>query len=76
MKDGKIDGDEVKKYIKYRTLDDMEGSKIDYSKLVYRSGNNECIDFTRFGSLSSVYWKLVTGKVVKLKLKEFKNEIV
>ena len=55
MKDGKIDGDEVKKYIKYRTLDDMEGSKIDYSKLVYRSGNNECIDFTRFGSLSSVY---------------------
>ena len=53
----------------------MEVSKIDYSELVYRSGNNECIDFTRFGLLSSVYWKLVNGNVVKLKLKEFKNEI-
>ena len=56
----------------------MEGSKIDYSKLIYRSGDNENFDFTRFGALSSAYLKLVNGyvdiNVVKLKLKEFKNE--
>ena len=57
----------------------MKGSKIDYSKLVYRSSDNEYFDFTRFGALSSAYLKLVNGNVginvVKLKLKEFKNEI-
>ena len=40
---------------------------------------NEYFDFTRFGALSSAYLKLVNGNVginvVKLKLKEFKNEI-
>ena len=77
MKDGRIDVDEAKKI--FKTLEDMEGSKIDYSKLVYRSGDNEYFDFTRFGALSSAYLKLVNGNVginvVKLKLKEFKNEI-
>ena len=36
---------------KYSKL--LEGSKIDYSKLVYRSGDNEYFDFARFGPLSS-----------------------
>ena len=57
----------------------MEGNKIDYSKLVYRSGDNEYSDFTKFGLLSSFYLKLVNGNigvnVVKLNINEFKNEI-
>ena len=48
------------------------------SQLVYRSSDNEYFDFTRFRPLSSVYLKLVNENisinVVKLKLKEFKNE--
>ena len=75
VKDGKINDYEAKKI--FKTLEDMEGSEIDYSKLVYRSDDNEYFDFTRFGPLSSVYLKLVNGNiginVVKLKLKEFKN---
>ena len=39
MKDGRIDNNEAKKI--FKILGDMEGSKIDYSKLVYRSGDNE-----------------------------------
>ena len=39
MKDGRIDNNEAKKI--FKILEDMEGSKIDYSKLVYRSGDNE-----------------------------------
>ena len=77
MKDGRIDGYEVKKI--FKTLEDMEGSQIDYSKLVYRSGDNEYFDFTRFGPLSSFYLKLINGStginVAKLKLKELKNDI-
>ena len=57
----------------------MEGSKIDYSKLVCRSVDIEYFDFTRFGPLSSVYLKLVNGSIginfAKLKLKELKNKI-
>ena len=57
----------------------MEGSKIDYSKLVSRSGDNEYFDFARFGLLSSFCLKFINGSVginvAKLKLKEFKNEI-
>ena len=57
----------------------MEGGKIDHSKLVYRSGDNEYFNFNRFGSLSSFYLKLVNGNigigVVKLNTKEFRNEI-
>ena len=39
MKDGRIDNNEAKKI--FKILEDMEDSKIDYSKLVYRSGDNE-----------------------------------
>ena len=74
---GRINGVAANKI--FKTLEAMEGSKIDYSKSVYRSGDNEHFDFTRFRQLSSVYLKLVNGSiginVVKLKLKEFKNEI-
>ena len=77
MKDGRIDGYEAKKI--FKTLEDMEGSQIDYSKLVCRSGDNEYFDFTRFGPLSSFYLKLINGStginVAKLKLKELKNDI-
>ena len=63
----------------FKILEDMEGSKTDYSKLVYRSGDNEYFDFTRFGSLSCFYLKLLNGSfginVAKLKLKEFKNDM-
>ena len=77
MKDGKINYYEAKKM--FKTLEDMDGSETDYSKLVCRSDDNEYFDFTRFGPLSSVYLKLVNGNiginVVKLKLKEFKNRM-
>ena len=63
----------------FKTLEDMEGIKIDYSKLVYRSGDNDYFEFTRFGPLSSAYLKVVNWSiginVVKLKLKDFKNEV-
>ena len=56
----------------------MEGSKIHYSELVYRSGDNEYFNFTKFGPLSSFHLKLVNGNigvnVVKLNMNEFKNE--
>ena len=41
----------------------MESSKIDYSKLIYKSGDNEYFDFNRSGRLSSVYLKLVNGDI-------------
>ena len=57
----------------------MEGNKIHYSKLMYKSGDNEYFDFTRFKPLSSFYLKLINGdisiNIVKLSMKEFKNEI-
>ena len=78
VKDGRIDNNEAKKK-KIKTLEDMEGSKIDYSELVYKSGDNEYFDFTRFGLLSSFYLKLINGSiginVARLNTKEFKNEI-
>ena len=77
MKDGRIDNNEPRKVIK--TLEDMESSKIYYSKLVQKSGDNEYFDFTRFGLLSSFHLKLINGSiginVAKLKLKEIRNEI-
>ena len=77
MKDGKNNNREAKKILKI--IEDMEGGKIDHSKLVYRSGDNEYFDFNRFGPLSSFYLKLVNGSigigVVKLNTKEFRNEI-
>ena len=77
MKDGSIDNNEAKKI--FKTLEDMEGSKIDYSKLVYGSGDNEYFYFARFGPLSDFYLKLINGSiainVAKLNMKEFKNQI-
>ena len=56
----------------------MEGSKIDYSKLLYKSVDNEYFDFTRFGPLSSFHLRLITGdigiNVAKLSIKEFENK--
>ena len=60
----------------FKTLECLEGSKIDYSKLVHRSGDNEYFDFTRFRPLSSVYLNLLDGSiginVVKLNWKDLK----
>ena len=57
----------------------MEGNKIDYYQLMYRSGDNQYFDFNKFGTLSSFYLKLVNGNVginvAKLNMNEFKNEI-
>ena len=77
VKNGRIDNDEAKRI--FRILEDMDGNKIDYSKLVYRSDDNELFDFTKFGQLSSFYLKFVNGNignnVAKLSMNEFKNEI-
>ena len=71
-----MDNNEAKKVIK--TLEDMKGSKIYYSKLAHKSGDNDYFDFTIFGLLSSFHLKLINGSiginVAKLKLKEIKNE--
>ena len=62
-----------KKYLK--NLEDMEGNKIDYSRLVYKSSDKKYFDLT----LSSFCLKLINGNidinVVKLNMKEFKKEI-
>ena len=77
VKNGRIDNDEAKRI--FRILEDIDGNKIDYSKLVYRSDDNELFDFTKFGPLSSFYLKFVNGNignnVAKLSMNEFKNEI-
>ena len=77
VKNRRIDNNKVKKTL--TTLENMEGSKIDYSKLVCRSDDNEYFDFTWFEPLSSFYLKLIDGNIginiAKLKLKEFKNEV-
>ena len=77
MKDENINNDEAEKI--FKVLEDMEGSKIDYSKLVYKSGDNQNFDFNRFGLLSNIYLKLINGNiginVVKLNIEEFRNEI-
>ena len=41
----------------------MKGSKTDYTKMVYRSGDNDHFDFTRFGPLSSFYLKSINGSI-------------
>ena len=57
----------------------MERSGINYSKLLYKSGDNKYFHFTRFGPLSSFYLKLTNGDIcinaAKLSIKEFKIEI-
>ena len=77
VKYGRIDNDEAKKI--FKTLKDMEGSKTDYSKLVYRSDDDEYFNFTRFGLLSSFYLKLINGNIgisaAKLNMEEFRDEI-
>ena len=77
MKNERTDNDEARKI--FKILEDLEGNKINYSKLVYKSGDNEYFDFTKFGPLSSFYLKLVNGNmgvnVAKLSMNEFKNEI-
>ena len=56
----------------------MERSEINYSKLLYKSGDNKyltLIDLDRF----SFYFKLINGDIsinaIKLSIKEFENEI-
>ena len=77
VKDGRINNDNAKKV--FKTLENMERSEIDYSKLVYKSGDNKYFDFIKFGPLSSFYLKLMNGDigidVVKLNIEEFKKEI-
>ena len=77
MKDRNINNDEAKKISK--VLEDIEGSKIDYPKLIYKSSDNQYFDFNKSGPLSSVYLKLVNGdigiNVLKLRLQEFRDEI-
>ena len=57
----------------------MQRSEIDYSKMVYKSGNNKYFDFNRFGPLSSFYLRLMNGNIgnnaAKLSIEEFGNEI-
>ena len=61
----------------FKTLEDMERSEINYSKLVYKSGDNKHFDFNRFGPLSSFYLKLMNGDigmdVVKLNMMSSKK---
>ena len=38
----------------FKILEDMDGSKINYSKLVYRSGDNKYFNFAVFRSLLKV----------------------
>ena len=82
VKNRRVDNDEAKRI--FKILEYMEGKfymyyKTDCSKLVYRSGENEYFDFTKFGQVSSFYLKLVNGNigvnVAKLSMNEFKNEI-
>ena len=50
----------------------MEGSKTDNSKLVYRSGDNKYIDFTRFARLMN---NRIGINLARLNMKEFKYQI-
>ena len=77
VRNERINNDEAKKI--FKTLQDMESSKTAYSKLIYKSGDNQYFDFNRFVPLSSVYLKLVNRdigiNVWKLRLQEFQDEI-
>ena len=78
VKDGRSNKDAAKKI--FKTLENLERSETNYSKLVYKSGDNKYFDFnfTRFGPLSSFYLKLMNGdigiNVVKLNMKKFKKD--
>ena len=75
VRDGRINKDAAKKI--FKTLEDMERSEINYSKLAYKSGDNNYFNFTRFGLLSSFYLKLMNEDigidVVKLNMEESKK---
>ena len=66
MKDVRINNENAKKV--FKTLEDMERSEINYSKLLYKSGDNKYFDFTRFGPLSSFYLKLTKMEILVLML--------
>ena len=63
----------------FKTLEDMERSKINYTKLVYKSGDNKYFDFNKFGPPSIFYLRLMNRDididVAKLNMEEFKKEI-
>ena len=75
VKDGRINKDAAKKI--FKTLEDMERSEINYSKLLCKSDDNKYFDFTRFGPLSSFYLKLINGDIsinaAKLSIKNLKT---
>ena len=77
VKDERINNDVAKKI--FKKLEDMERREIDYSKLVYKSGDNKYFDFNRFGPMSSFYLRLMNGSIginaTKLSIEEFRNEI-
>ena len=66
----------------FKTLKNLEGKEIDYSNLVYKSDDNVYFDFGKYGLLSSVYLKLIEGRIslknaknAKLSLREFNADI-
>ena len=75
VRDGRINKDAAKKI--FKTFEDMERSEINYSKLAYKSGDNNYFNFTRFGLLSSFYLKLMNEDigidVVKLNMEDSKK---
>ena len=75
MEDERIANDQAKKIFKF--LEDMGGSKNDYSKFTYKSGDNVFFDFNRFGPLSCFYLRLMNRNIsinnAKVSLREFKN---
>ena len=77
MKDGKINNHHAKK--RFKTLEDIETSKIHYSRLVNKSGDNKYVEFVRFGPLYSFFSKLINVDigidVINLNIEEFENKI-
>ena len=77
VRDRKVNDREAKRV--FKILEDMAGSKIDYSNLVYRSGDNKYFNFAEFGLISSFYLRLMNNKIginlAKLNMKEFKYRI-
>ena len=77
MKDGKINNHNAKK--RFKTLEDIERSKIHYSRLVNKSGDNKYVEFVRFGPLYSFFSKLINVDigidVINLNIEEFENKI-
>ena len=57
VKYGRIKNNNSKKI--FKTIEDIERSEIDYSKLLYKLGDNKYYSFNKFGRLSSFYLKLM-----------------